>query len=415
VATTRRTTKADKVVPVEDYEHPDSTRVNNPPAGLAHLDRDETPVRTLSYDPHRDPQMVWAGKVERSEVEVPAPSVHVHEELSAQKIVGSVRRQRLQQPLFDVDKLNPDEAVEFYKHELDWSNRMILGDSLTVMTSLLERERLGGQTQLIFVDPPYGVRYNSNFQPRIGDMEMRDGRDEDLTREPEMIQAYRDTWQLGIHSYLSYLRDRIAVARELLADSGSLIVQISDDYSHLVRVLLDEVFGSQNYVAQITLKKTAGSTGSDLAIVADYLMWYAKDKPQMKYRQLYLPKSSGKATDTAYSWIEMPTGERRRMTRRHRHGRSSRLLSATRACICRPVRHRRRRARRSPQPLPLLDRVVDARYWDVPRLDPGSHGHPGLPQAHGCRSGGCTPRRAISCRRRACCRAHEPVARALPA
>ena len=317
---TRRTTKADKVVPVEDYEHPDSTRVNNPPAGLAHLDRDETPVRTLSYDPHLDPQMVWAGKVERSDVEIPAPSVHVHEELSAQKIVGSVRRQRLQQPLFDVDRLNPDEAVEFYKHELDWSNRMILGDSLTVMTSLLERERLGGQAQVVFIDPPYGVRYNSNFQPRIGDMEIRDGRDEDLTREPEMIQAYRDTWQLGIHSYLSYLRDRIAMARELLADSGSLFVQISDDHSHLVRVLLDEVFGSQNYVAQITFKKTAGSTGNDLAIVGDYLMWYAKDKPQMKYRQLYLPKSSGKATETAYSWIEIPTGERRRMTPPEREG-----------------------------------------------------------------------------------------------
>ena len=162
---TGRTTKADKVVPVEDYEHPDSTRVNNPPAGLAHLDRDETPVRTLSYDPHLDPQMVWAGKVERSDVEVPAPSVHVHEELSAQKIMGSVRRQRLQQPLFDVDKLNADEAVEFYQHELDWSNRMILGDSLTVMTSLLERERLGGQAQVVFIDPPYGVNYKSNFQP----------------------------------------------------------------------------------------------------------------------------------------------------------------------------------------------------------------------------------------------------------
>jgi len=125
--------KAGKVIPVEDYEHVDSTRVNNPPAGLAHLDRDETPIRTLAYDPHLDPQLVWAGKVERSEVEVPAPSVHVHEELSAQKIVGSVRRQRLQQPLFDVDKLDPDQAVEFYKHDLEWSNRMILGDSLTVV------------------------------------------------------------------------------------------------------------------------------------------------------------------------------------------------------------------------------------------------------------------------------------------
>lgn len=302
------------MIPVEDYEHVDSTRVNNPPAGLAHLDRDETPVRTLTYDPHLDPQLVWAGKVERSEVDVPAPSVHVHEELSAQKIVGSVRRQRLQQPLFDVDKLDPGQAVEFYKHDLDWSNRMILGDSLMVMTSLLERERQGGKVQCIYFDPPYGVRYNSNFQPRIGDMEMRDGRDEDLTREPEMIQAYRDTWQLGIHSYLSYLRDRVTAARELLNESGSLFVQISDDYSHLVRILLDEVFGSENYVAQITFKKTAGSTGSDLAIVADYLLWYARDRSQLKYHQLYLPKSTGKATDTAYSWIEFSTGERRRMT-----------------------------------------------------------------------------------------------------
>ena len=158
----RRTAKAaareDRVVPVEDYEHLDSTRLNNPPAGLAHLDREETPVRTLAYDPHLDPQLVWAGKAERSEVEVPAPSIHVHEELSAQKIIGSVRRQRLQQPLFDIDWLDPDEAVEFYRHELDWSNRMILGDSLTVMTSLLDRERLGGQVQCIFMDPPYGVQ-----------------------------------------------------------------------------------------------------------------------------------------------------------------------------------------------------------------------------------------------------------------
>jgi adenine-specific DNA-methyltransferase len=281
-----RASKENRVVPVEDYEHQDASRLNNPPAGLAHLDREETPVRGLSYDPHLDPQMVWAGKIERSEIEVPAPSIHVHEELSAQKIVGSVRRQRLQQPLFDIDRLDPDEAVEFYKHELDWSNRMVLGDSLTVMTSLLERERLGGQVQCVFVDPPYGVNYKSNFQPSIRSTEVAQD-DAGLTREPEMIQAYRDTWSLQIHSYLSYLRDRICIARELLTDSGSIFIQISDDHVHQVRVLLDEVFGTDNYVAQITFQKTATSTGRNLGIIGDYLLWYAKDKEQLKYRQLY--------------------------------------------------------------------------------------------------------------------------------
>ena len=201
--TAKTAAKEDRVLPIEDYEHTEASRLNNPPAGLAHLDREETPSRTLSYDPHLDPQLVWAGKAERQEIEVPAPSIHVHEELSAQKIVGSVRRQRLQASLFDVDQLNPEEAVEFYRHEMGWSNRMILGDSLTVMMPLLERERLGGQVQCVFIDPPYGVKYNSNFQPTIGNRNVTDGKDSDLTREPEMIQAYRDTWELGVHSYLT--------------------------------------------------------------------------------------------------------------------------------------------------------------------------------------------------------------------
>jgi adenine-specific DNA-methyltransferase len=305
--------QTDKVIPVEDYEHVDSTRVNNPPAGLAHLDREETPVRTLTYDPHLDPQLVWAGKVERSEVEVPAPSVHVHEELSAQKIVGSVRRQRLQQPLFDVDKLDPDQAVEFYKHDLEWSNRMILGDSLTVMTSLLERERLGGQVQCVFIDPPYGVNYKSNFQPSLRSTDVAQD-DAGLTREPEMIQAYRDTWVLQIHSYLSYLRDRISVARELLAESGSIFIQISDDHVHQVRVLLDEVFGTENYVAQITFQKTATSTGRNLGIIGDYLLWYAKDVDQLKYRQLYALRALGDDGADAYSKLELTDGTIRNLS-----------------------------------------------------------------------------------------------------
>ena len=241
--TTASAKKQDRVVPVEDYEHSGAKRTNNPPAGLAHLDREETPTVTLSYDPHLDPQLVWAGKLERSEVDVPAPSIHVHEELSAQKIVGSVRRQRMQESLFDIDTLDPDKAVEFYKHDLDWSNRMILGDSLTVMASLLERERMGGQVQCVFMDPPYGIKYQSNFQPGIGKRNVTDGKDDDLTREPEMIQAYRDTWELGVHSYLTYLRDRLEVVRELLTDSGSVFIQIGEENVHRVRVLLDHARG----------------------------------------------------------------------------------------------------------------------------------------------------------------------------
>jgi adenine-specific DNA-methyltransferase len=324
VATRRPSKQSDKVVPVEDYEHHDSTRVNNPPAGLAHLDREETPVRALTYDPHLDPQLIWAGKVERSEVVVPAPSVHVHEELSAQKIVGSVRRQRLQQPLFDVDKLDPDKAVEFYKHDLDWSSRMILGDSLTVMSSLLERERLGGQAQCVFMDPPFGVKYNSNFQPTIGNRNVTDGKDADLTREPEMIQAYRDTWELGVHSYLSYLRDRLTVARELLTASGSVFIQIGEENVHRVRLICDEVFKDANFVSQIPFVTTssAGSPGEQKVVpaVCNYLIWYAKDKDQLRYRQLYLPKSQGKSTETAYSWLDLSDGERRRMTPAERAG-----------------------------------------------------------------------------------------------
>ena len=322
--TTASAKKQDRVVPVEDYEHSGAKRTNNPPAGLAHLDREETPTVTLSYDPHLDPQLVWAGKLERSEVDVPAPSIHVHEELSAQKIVGSVRRQRMQESLFDIDTLDPDKAVEFYKHDLDWSNRMILGDSLTVMASLLERERMGGQVQCVFMDPPYGIKYQSTFQPGIGKRNVTDGKDDDLTREPEMIQAYRDTWELGVHSYLTYLRDRLEVVRELLTDSGSVFIQIGEENVHRVRVLLDEVFGAENFVSQISFVTTsgAGSPGElkNLPAVCNYLVWYAKSRPEIKYRQIYLPKSAGKSTDSAYASIELPDGKRRRMTTAERSG-----------------------------------------------------------------------------------------------
>lgn len=311
-----RMTKADKtnkVIPVEDYEHSSAKRTNNPPVGLAHLDREETPVKRLSYDPHLDPQLIWAGKVERAEVDVPAPSVHVHEELSAQKIIGAVRQQRLQQPLFDVNALDPDKAVEFYQHDLDWSNRMILGDSLAVMSSLVERERMAGTVQCVFMDPPYGIKYQSNFQPGIANRSVTDGKDEDLTREPEMIQAYRDTWELGIHSYLTYLRDRFTVARELLNETGSIFVQIGEENAHRVRTLLDEVFGSENFVSQIPFVKTSGKGGTLLDTVNDYLIWFARDREKIKYRQLYVSRSD-RALASGYTWVEADDGTRRRLT-----------------------------------------------------------------------------------------------------
>ena len=304
----------DKVIPVEDYEHSMATRTNNPPAGLAHLDREETPVKTLSYDPHLDPQLIWAGKAERTEVEVAAPSIHVHEELSAQKIIDSVRRQRTQQPLFDVDRLDPAKAVEFYQHDLGWSNRMILGDSLMVMSSLLDRERMAGQVQCVYVDPPYGINYRSNFQPTIGRRDVTDGKDEHLTREPEMIQAYRDTWELGVHSYLTYLRDRLLVARELLTTSGSVFVQIGDDNVHRVRLVLDEVFGADNFVAEIVMQKSGTSTAALLPRVVDLILWYGKDLPSLKYRDLLEPFDLRELDTTNYRWVEGPSGERRVLT-----------------------------------------------------------------------------------------------------
>lgn len=323
-----RRTRADgnKTIPVDDYEHTAAKRTNNPPAGLAHLDRDKTPVRRLAYDPHLDPQLVWAGKAERQIIDVPAPSIHVHEELSAQKIVGSIRRQRLQQPLFDIDALDPAAAVEFYEHDLNWSNRMILGDSLMVLTSLLDRERMAGQVQCVYMDPPYGIKYQSNFQPRISDRAVKDGDDNSLTREPEMIQAYRDTWELDVHSYLTYLRDRFTVAYELLHDTGSIFVQIGEENAHRVRAVLDEVFGGHNFVSQITYVTTsgAGSPGElrNLPATANYLVWYAKDRDQMKYRQLYLSKR-GVGEDLNYAWLELADGSRRHMTPDELNGRVS--------------------------------------------------------------------------------------------
>lgn len=309
--------KSDKEIPVEGYEHGDAKRTNNPPVGLAHLDRDETPKVTYSYDPNLDPQMVWTGKAERESFEIPAPSIHVHEELSAKKILASVRKNRLDNFLFNLEELDASKSIEFYEHELSWSNRLILGDSLIVMNSLLNRERMAGKVQAVYMDPPYGVKYNSNFQPRIGDTDVKDRSDDDLTREPEMIQAYRDTWELEVHSYLTHMRDRLTVARELLADTGSIFVQISEENVHRLRILLDEVFGSENFMSMISYVTTSGfAQAKGLGRSGDYILWYAKNQKNMKVNSLWVYNPDR----GAYTNIEMPDGSRRSMTKSERDG-----------------------------------------------------------------------------------------------
>jgi adenine-specific DNA-methyltransferase len=214
-----RTSKPDKK-PIEPYEHKDKQRLNNPPVGLVTPETDkEVGSKTYSYDPHLDPQLIWSGKAEHISFQVPTVSLHVHERIDPRTIIEAVRRRNgkgaKQVSLFEFsgENLPVREAIEFYKHKHGWSNRLIAGDSLLVMNSLLEKEGMAGQVQMIYIDPPYGIRYGSNFQPFVNKRDVKDGKDEDLTQEPEMIKAFRDTWELGIHSYLTYLRDRLLLAR----------------------------------------------------------------------------------------------------------------------------------------------------------------------------------------------------------
>ena len=278
---------------IETYAHSGKERANNPPVGLVTPATDpESGRMSYAHDPHIDPQLSWAGKGERTSFDVPTVSLHVHERIDSRSVIEGIRRRNGTDPqlsLFDEPEENPPirQAIEFYRHRHNWSNRLIAGDSLLVMNSLLEKEGLGGQVQMIYVDPPYGIRYGSNFQPFINRREPTDRRDEDLTSEPEQIRAFRDTWELGIHSYLAYLRDRLRLARELLHQSGSCFVQIGDENVHRTAIVMDEVFGAENRLATITYATTSGSSATTLPQVADYLLWYCKDRKRAKYRQLY--------------------------------------------------------------------------------------------------------------------------------
>ncbi len=338
------------------YRHADK-RKNNPPAGLAAQGKvQEVPKTRYSYDPHlppvlrfdatggedrlpalleaarerpltadearllaaalrhHQPWLEWAGKREARDFEVDPVALHIHERVSAQAIINMAQREPLQRSLFADPELEYREAVRFYQHDVDWANRLILGDSLVVMNSLAKREDLAGKVQMIYIDPPYGIKYSSNFQAEVGRRVVKDT-EGDLTREPEQVKAYRDTWTLGVHSYLGYLRDRLVAARDLLTDSGSVFVQISNENVHRIREIMDEVMGPANFCAAIAFRRGGFQTSQLLPITHDYLVWYAKDRPRVKYRQLFTARPEKEAFRGQDLWIEADDGQRRRIRR----------------------------------------------------------------------------------------------------
>lgn len=307
------------------------TRTNIPTEELREfVADDESAPKSMLYprDPSLDPQLVWRAKDEQDQtnLEVPVVPIYIQEKIQPQAIIenlaqqqGKAQDEESQLSLFtDFDGIEEfDQKVDFYHHQQNWSNRMILGDSLLVMTSLAEKEGLKGKVQAIYLDPPYGIKFGSNWQVSTRKRDVRDGRAEDATRQPEQVRAFRDTWQLGIHSYLAYLRDRLVIARELLTETGNIFIQIGDENAHLARSLLDEVFGSENFIAQITFKKTLPLGSGSIASIADYIIWFAKSRDNSKFRPLYQPKPLG--VGTGYTWVELDDGTRRKMTREERN------------------------------------------------------------------------------------------------
>ena len=317
---------------IDSYAHSKEQRANNPPVGLVTPDTDQDAgKKTYAYDPHLDPQLQWAGKAEHTSFEVPTVSLHVHERIDPRTIIEAVRKQngsnKSQLPLFDTPGENPPlrQAIEFYQHKHNWTNRLMAGDSLLVMNSLLEKEGMAGKVQMVYLDPPYGISYGSNFQPFVNRRDVQDGRDEDLTQEPETIKAFRDTWDIGIHSYLSFMRDRLLLARELLTESGSCFVQISDENLHHVRELMDEVFGIENFVTIISYRTSAPLKSKHIPHIADYICWYAKAKDQLTYRRLF----SKKDADDGFNLMETPQGQVEKLgDSKQQLGESGRLFSS---------------------------------------------------------------------------------------
>ena len=283
---------------IDSYAHKGAKRKNNPPVGLVSSATDKLNGRTTyQHDPHIDPYLSWAGKAEGLSFEVQNVSLHVHERIDPKRITKSFLKEKKafekQLSLFDEPDNEPPlhKAIDFYRHEQDWTNRLIAGDSLLVMNSLLRKEGMAGKVQMVYIDPPYGIKYNSNFQPFINKRDVKDGNDGDIPAEPEMIQAFRDTWELGIHSYLTYLRNRLLLAKELLHESGSCFVQISDENVHHVRELMDEIFKKENFINQIGFRTAMTKPTDRLNNVFDYVLWYGKDTKELKFRPLFIKRN----------------------------------------------------------------------------------------------------------------------------
>jgi len=320
-----------KPMSVDSLRHKDK-RKNIPTEELRDfVAEDEHAPKTMLYprDPSLDPQLVWKGKDEqdRADLAVPVVPIYIQEKIHPQAIIDALPR--IEKAGDDQPNLFADfnggpadfaQKIDFYHHEQNWANRMILGDSLLVMTSLAEKEGLKGKVQTIYLDPPYGIKFGSNWQVSTRKREVQDNKVADATRQPEQVRAFRDTWKLGIHSYLSYLRDRLIVAHELLTDTGSIFLQIGDENLHLVRSLLDEVFGSENACTQVSFAKTVGATSELLPGTLDYVLWYCKDKEHVKYRALFRDKVPGAEGASGYTRVELADGNRRRMSDQERSG-----------------------------------------------------------------------------------------------
>lgn len=331
--------KNNNISPVGAIKHDDERRASIPTTELA--GEESLVAESMSpegrykqfkhdFDRGHDPELYWLGKYENDDEETQSPDLKVdtrslyrHEEIRPEMLISQLYTLKADENAAAMASLFGNELpktvyedelqriTEYYQHNADWRNRLIQGDSLLVMNSLLQREGMAGRVQMIYIDPPYGIKYGSNWQMKLNNRDVKDN-DESLTGEPEMIKAFRDTWELGIHSYLSYLRDRLVLARELLTESGSCFVQISDDNVHLVRCLMDEIFGSENFFSMITFRKASPLGASGLAQITDYIIWYTKNIASAKYRQLY--ESKGVGVGTGYTWLELKDGTRRKMT-----------------------------------------------------------------------------------------------------
>ena len=324
----KKSTSAPKSV--EALKHPEDKRKLIPSAEQQSiLQKEHEAPKKIKYPRNTDldPQLVWRGKDEQdwSDLVVHAPPLYIQEKVHPKALIDDLLRQT-KESQYDDGNLTPDlfadfngipkgaDKTEFYAHDQNWSNRMILGDSLQVMASLAEREGLRGKVQCIYFDPPYGIKFNSNFQWSTTSRDVKDGKADHITREPEQVKAFRDTWRDGIHSYLTYLRDRLTVARDLLTDSGSIFVQIGDENVHRVRAVMDEVFGDENFISEISFVTTGGVKQNFLASRTDTLLWYGKDRGQTKFRRVFSRKSFEDGSAKTYTWIETEDGIRRGLT-----------------------------------------------------------------------------------------------------